>query len=325
VSDDSKKTMIGISPFRLDPPEPEADEEASAQEEAPERAPEAPAEPAAASRPREESASRAAASVDEYIAAKRKDLALKTQRLNLEEIDWDVDLSKLPEGPAAPGPAAAAWEADTDESSASPAAEPAADDADAPADASHDDAVAGTGTMLFGADAVQRIREASQRLEQEDPLPPPPVSADAIEPRPPTGRPEVAQTQGLTVTEPAAAEPEASSAITDHGMPAAPEPETPPETAASGTMMLAAQRGDALEDARTEIPAAVRPAPAPAQVQAAESPADAPLNDAPLNDAPKTLPTARPSPREASTTPVVIATGLFILILVAIGVWWLTT
>jgi hypothetical protein len=358
VSDDSKKTMIGISPFRMEPSEPESGEQ-SVTDSGPEREANTPAprepepEPAVLGMRQEESASRAAASVDEYIAAKRKDLALKTQRLNLDEIDWDVDLSKLPDGPAGPGPAAAAWEAGSQADAPAESAEPVASGAlESPEafDPDGDGVSASTGTMLFGADAVQRIREASQRLEQEDALPPPPVAADAIEPRPPTGRPEVAQTQGLTVTEPAPGEP--PSAITDHGMPAAIEPaavepaeaDAPTDTMAlaptsaaetdsspghevapGGTMVLAAQTGAAPEHERTEIPSAVRPTASAKRAAPSKPAPTAPAqDDAPLNDEPRTVPSAPVSPRTASTTPVVIATGLFIVILVAIGIWWLT-
>lgn len=249
MSDDAKKTMLGISPFR-----PSADDGDDTGEAKTTPAPvEDAGEAAPAASPRDQdSASRAASSVEEHIRAKRKELALKTQRLNLDELDWDVDLGAT----AGPAGGAGSGEAAAPAPQVAEPAPPTSDEAPEPREAAG-------GTLMFGADAMARIRDAASRIE--DPLPPPPVGADEL-PEPAAARaqddaddapkPTTAQgTRGMVAVEDegAASDGPAEATGDSQGAEAAGDAEEAAHPAAGGTMVFAAQAvRDAADAAASE-------------------------------------------------------------------------
>jgi hypothetical protein len=213
VSDESNhKTMMGLSPFSIDDEPRPADEDAPrpADEDAPpvvsvrvEEPPPKPSKPAL---------DPALDPVAAHIAAKRRELALRTQRLNLDELDWDIPDDKMPR--ATPGPAGStpAWDeseldqeiAAVEQAAASAATDKAgsssqvADDSVADVEAALEAGREGAGTLLFSADTMNKMRAAAAaqtlapsplkaaQLEEELPpdlevsLPAPPVSGGSL-------------------------------------------------------------------------------------------------------------------------------------------------
>ncbi len=345
MSDDANKTMLGISPFR-DP----SDESGAS-----DVTPPADAETPAAAPRAQDSASRAASSVEEHIRSRRKELALKTQRLNLDELDWDVDPRNLSTPAAESEPERPAeTAASTGETAPDKAAEP------------EPEPPVGGGTLIFGADAMARIRGAARRLDT-DALPPPPVSGEheiaASEEEPAAAR-------AKTTTQPGARAIVADD-LEEGDAPTAEEAAEEAAPVAGGTMIFAAQSvqdmvqkageleasasgedagsssprhgasGEELSGARTEMPAGLRK---PASDEAGPEPrvetADAPVVPGPSNIGPTAdrpaeasavdTPTVasqpitrRRQPNRGSNAGLVLTAAVFVLALVAVGLFLL--
>lgn len=181
MSDRFDKTMIGVLPQRSEDLDASEGAEGAATEA--DAAPQSDAgdeaahvaerEPEATPRS-EESSAKAAVSVAEHIKQRRKEAGLKTQRLNLDELDWDFGGDDEEQEAEPPAESVDEARAKRSARTTSPVARPPmADDtpSEEPEERADDEvtpgAAGGGGTMLLGGSALDRIRAAADQLDAD--------------------------------------------------------------------------------------------------------------------------------------------------------------